>query len=89
MLITKLNEIRLKKGLTYREIGESIGLSEIQVSHLFSEQRFLHLEKIQEFVLGFEGLPEYFRIQKLPSRKTLDTLLMEGFSYWEAIRILN
>lgn len=87
--LKETNIERKKKGLTIKKIGQELGMTEQTVAFALRGETKEQFDKIKVFVLSYEALPKYFR-QTLPTyKRTLEQLLMNGFSYWEAIRIIK
>lgn len=87
--LQKINNLKKEKGLTAKIISEFTNLSETQIWFALQGERKVNLDKIEKFIINYKSKPKYFR-QTLPTyKRTLEQLLMNGFSYWEAIRIIK
>tara|TARA_R110002020_G_scaffold412788_2_gene622337 strand:+ start:1655 stop:1903 length:249 start_codon:yes stop_codon:yes gene_type:complete len=79
-----IRSIIKEKGISLKEISDNTGLTESTVINTIYSERKKHYKTILNFVRGKEVIKG---VENIQGNKRFQTLLMNGFSYWEAFRI--
>lgn len=79
-----IKQLMKDKGVTLKEISKGTGLSQSTVNNTVC----CYKKKHQKTILDFLNSKKVIKgIKNIEGDKRFQTLLMNGFSYWEAFRI--
>jgi predicted transcriptional regulator len=79
-----IKQLMKDKGVTLKEISKGTGLSQSTVNNTVCSYRKKHQKTILDFLNSKKVIKG---IKNIEGDKRFQTLLMNGFSYWEAFRI--